>query len=124
MPVACPVPHRAPESPRLSGGLAVSLVPSSLARALYGRDAIEEEYFCSYEVNPAFEETIASSSLRITGRGESGEIRVVELPAHRFFLATLFQPQRSSRPGAPNPVVAGFVNAARAFRDARGARGT
>ena len=82
-------------------------------------DAIEEEHFCNYEVNPAFRERIERSDLRVTGVGDDDEIRVVELPSHRFYLATLFQPQRSSRPEAPNPAVLGFVSAALAFRRGR-----
>jgi len=42
---------------------------------------------------------------------------VVQLPAHRFYLAMLFQPQRSSRSEAANPAVMGFVRAAHAFRE-------
>lgn len=121
IPVACPVPRRATGAPKLSGGLRIRLEPGTCVRALYGVEAIEEEYFCNYEVNPDFRERIEGSDLRITGVGNDGEIRVVELPAHRFYLATLFQPQRSSRPGAPNPAVMGFVSAARVFRGGRAA---
>jgi len=119
IPVACPVPNHASGAPKLSGGLRIRLAPGSRVQALHGVDAIEEEYFCNYEVNPAFRERIERSDLRITGVGNDDEIRVVELPSHRFYLATLFQPQRSSRPEAPNPVVMGFVSAARAFRSER-----
>ncbi len=121
IPVACPVPRRATGAPSLSGGLRIRLAPGSRVRALYSDDAIEEEYFCNYEVNPAFRERIERSDLRITGVGNDDEIRVVELPAHRFYLATLFQPQRSSRSEAPNPAVLGFVRAAHAFRSERSA---
>ena len=123
MPVACAVPNRAPGAPRLSGGLTIRLTPGSRAHEIYGRDAIDEEYFCNYEVNPAFREAIERSDLRVTGTGEAGEIRIVERPEHRFFLATLFQPQRSSRRGAPNPLVTAFVGAARAFQEERSSRG-
>ena len=121
IPVACPVPRHATGAPRLSGGLRIRLAQGSRVHALYGVDAIEEEYFCNYEVNPAFRERIERSDLRIAGVGNDDEIRVIELPAHRFYLATLFQPQRSSQPDAPNPAVMGFVSAARTFRDERSA---
>jgi CTP synthase (UTP-ammonia lyase) len=41
-----------------------------------------------------------------------GEIRAIESPAHRFFIATLFQPQLSSTEQKPHPVVLAFVQAA------------
>jgi CTP synthase (UTP-ammonia lyase) len=41
-----------------------------------------------------------------------GEARIVELPDHPFFLATLFVPQTSSAAGHPHPIVAAFARAA------------
>jgi CTP synthase (UTP-ammonia lyase) len=37
---------------------------------------------------------------------------VVELPDHKFFIATLFVPQMRSRPGLPHPLVTGWLQAA------------
>lgn len=45
-------------------------------------------------------------------RGAQNEIRAVELPNHRFFIATLFQPQLSSKPGTPHPLIVQFLRAA------------
>ncbi len=36
---------------------------------------------------------------------------MVELPAHPFFVATLFLPQLRSAPGRPHPLLAGFAAA-------------
>ena len=52
----------------------------------------------------------------MTGVDENGEVRVVELHTHPFFLATLFLPQLSSSPAAPHPLFVAFVEAAAAFR--------
>jgi CTP synthase (UTP-ammonia lyase) len=41
-------------------------------------------------------------------------VRVVELTDHRFFVATLFVPQLSSRPDAPHPLITALLKAARA----------
>jgi len=38
-------------------------------------------------------------------------MRAFELPDHPFFVATLFQPQRSSRSERPHPIVLGFLGA-------------
>jgi CTP synthase (UTP-ammonia lyase) len=48
----------------------------------------------------------------VVARGSNGEIRAIESPAHRFFVATLFQPQLSSSEKTPHPVVVAFVQAA------------
>lgn len=121
--MACAVPERRPGAPRLSGGLRIRLAPGSRVRAIYGEDAIDEEYFCNYEVRPDYRATLEESDARVTGVGPEGEVRVVELPRHRFWIATLYQPQRSSRRGAPNPLIRAFVEAAGLFADERAARG-
>jgi hypothetical protein len=36
----------------------------------------------------------------------------VELPSHRFFVATLFVPQTSSAPDAPHPLIGAYLAAA------------
>jgi CTP synthase (UTP-ammonia lyase) len=47
----------------------------------------------------------------VSGVGDDGEIRIVELPAHRFFVATLFLPQTRSAAGRPHPLLAAFAAA-------------
>ena len=123
VPVACAVPNRQPGAPRLSGGLRIRFAPGSRTRELYGVEAIDEEYYCNYEVRPDYRDTLEKSDARVTGVGPEGEVRAVELPRQRFWIATLYQPQRSSRPGSPNPVVRGFVAAAEEFASERAARG-
>lgn len=123
MPVACAVPDRRAGAPRLSGKLRIRFAPDSRVRSIYGVDAIDEHYFCNYEVLPAYRETLERSEARVTGVGPEGEVRVVELPRHRFWVATLYQPQRSSRPDAPNPLVKAFVEAAVTYAEERAARG-
>jgi CTP synthase (UTP-ammonia lyase) len=48
----------------------------------------------------------------VVARGPKGEIRAIESPTHRFYIATLFQPQLSSKPDKPHPVVMAFVQSA------------
>jgi len=55
-------------------------------------------------------------------RGILGETRAVELPGHRFFIATLFQPQLSSRPETPHRFFLAFLRAAMRFRKTRSKR--
>jgi CTP synthase (UTP-ammonia lyase) len=46
-------------------------------------------------------------------------VRIVELPAHPFFVGTLFVPQVASTPERPHPVVLGFADAAIKRRQSR-----
>lgn len=115
-PVSCAVPNRAPDAPKLSGRVPkIQLRPGSYLAAHYGKDVIEEEFFCNYEVNPEFEWLAMEAGFPIVARGENEECRAIESPAHLFFIATLFQPQLSSTASKPHPLVVAFVAAAKDF---------
>ena len=86
--------------------------PGSYLQSFYAKDIVEEEFFCNFEVNPDYEWAAIEAGFPVVARGSHGEIRAIESPTHRFFLATLFQPQLSSKPGMPHPLVLAFVQAA------------
>jgi CTP synthase (UTP-ammonia lyase) len=119
-PVACGVPNRAPNAPKLSGIVTqIRLRPGSFLAKHYGKELIEEEFFCNYEVNPEFEWMAMEAGFPIVARGSNGECRAIESPAHSFFIATLFQPQLSSREDAPHPLIMAFLQAAAEFHRKR-----
>jgi CTP synthase (UTP-ammonia lyase) len=117
-PVACPVPDRGADAPKLSGRCRVTPAPGSLMARIYNATAYAEEYFCNFEVNPKYVAAFQRAGLAPAARGERGELRAVEIRAHPFFLATLFQPQLSSREGNPHPLIAAFLRAACDYRAA------
>ncbi|MGA8724284.1 MAG: hypothetical protein WB565_04540 [Acidimicrobiales bacterium] len=90
----------------------VRLEAGSRAAAAYGTTGIREDYYCNFGLNPDHERELVDAGLAVTGRDADGEARVVELPAHRFFVGTLYVPQTSSAPGRPHPLVAAFAAAA------------
>ena len=115
-PVSCAVPDRAPGAPKLSGRIGeIKLRPGSVLHSFYSEEVVEEEFFCNFEINPEFEYCTMEAGLPTVARGPRGEVRAIESPSHRFFLATLFQPQLSSTPEKPHPIVVGFVKAAAEF---------
>lgn len=90
---------------------AVQLVPGTQAARLYGDLEADEDFRCNYGFNPAFTERFQGSALKFSGFDAAGELRVVELPSHRFFVATLFLPQMRSQPGQPHPLIAAYLQA-------------
>lgn len=92
--------------------MTLQFTPGSRIASIYGRLVAEELYYCNFGVNPKYVDVLASSELRITGRDTEGEVRVMEVPEHPFFIGTLFVPQTLSRTGAPHPLVTAFVSAA------------
>jgi CTP synthase (UTP-ammonia lyase) len=116
-PVACAVPDRKPNAPKLSGKIPeIRIRPGSYLHSFYKKDVVSEEFFCNFEVNPEFEWAIIEAGFPIVARGAQGEVRAIESPTHRFFIATLFQPQLSSKPGKPHPLIVEFLRAAEKWK--------
>ncbi len=97
----------------MSGAERVRVAAGTRLAALYPAGDLSEEYFCNYETNAAFiPRWEAAAGLRVAARGSGGEMRAFELADHPFFVATLFQPQLSSRSERPHPLVEGFLRIA------------
>ena len=90
----------------------VRLVPGTRAEQIYGRNAAEERFACNYGLNEAFRGALEGRDLVVSGVDRKSSVRIVELPAHPFFIATLFLPQYCSEPGAPHPLIRAFAAAA------------
>jgi CTP synthase (UTP-ammonia lyase) len=92
--------------------LRVTLQLQTTARTLDAKDEVVERYYCHFGVNPEYADTlIQSSELIVSGRDLNGEIRIIEVRGHPFFVGTLFVPQLQSREEAPHPIVNGFLRA-------------
>jgi CTP synthase (UTP-ammonia lyase) len=109
---ACPVDARPSGAPLLWGGLKIRISPDSLAFRVYGSFEIEETFTCSYELNPVYRKTLEKSGLKVSGVSQDGGARIVELPDHRFFIATGFVPQMSSEENRPHPLIVAFLKSA------------
>lgn len=97
----------------------MTLLPGTRAARLYGAEEVIEDYYCNYGVNPLYQRRLEDGGLRVAARGGAGEIRIVEIPDHPFFLATLFLPQARSSAAAPHPLLAGYAAAVAASRELR-----
>ncbi len=71
-----------------------------------------ERTTCNYGLDPAMQAIAAEHGMRVSAIDDTGEVRAIERTDHPFFVATLYQPQLSSEPGKPHPVLVGFVDAA------------
>jgi CTP synthase (UTP-ammonia lyase) len=89
----------------------VYLKRGSLAHQLYQIDNTKENYYCNFGINPAFRQYLTHPQIFVSGVDQNDEIRIIELPNHKFFLITLFVPQIRSLPDSPHPLIKGFVKA-------------
>ena len=83
----------------------------SQAASIYGTLQATENYYCNFGVNPEYVALLAGGPLVVSGSDAEGEVRVIELPGHPFFLGTLFVPQARSTAAAPHPLVSAFLSA-------------
>jgi CTP synthase (UTP-ammonia lyase) len=90
----------------------IRLVPGSRLAGLYGRLDTIEGYHCNYGLSPRYAERLNSGRLKVGARDGAGEVRAVELEGHPFFLATLFQPERSALADRSHPLIAEFAREA------------
>lgn len=85
--------------------------PGSRLARIYGVPAANEEYHCRYGLSARYRNRLAAGPMVVSGRDRDGDIRAVELNDHPFFLATLFQPERSALAGRHHPLIRAFVEA-------------
>ncbi len=102
-PLACPLVEKEGT---------VHLLPNSLAFSICGNENLVETYHCRFGVNRKWEHFLFGHGLQIAGRDQDEEVRVIEIPDHPFFMATLFQPERSALRSESHPLIQGFVRAA------------
>jgi CTP synthase (UTP-ammonia lyase) len=89
--------------------MTLQFVAGSKVAKIYGALSAKEEYYCDFGVDPGKAQLLTSGALRVTGSDGEGEIRVIELPEHPFFVGTLYVPQTRSTQAAPHPLVNAFL---------------
>ncbi|MFG3225055.1 hypothetical protein ACGF07_09765 [Kitasatospora sp. NPDC048194] len=91
---------------------AVTVTPGTLAERALGATRTQERYHCSYGLNAEYLDRLRAHGLRFSGADDSGDVRVLELPEHPFFLGTLFQPELSGDGSRPHPMIRALAAAA------------
>lgn len=85
----------------------------SRAFGYYGQASAVERYNCSFGLNPEYQKLLDEDGFKVAGTDETREARVLELPQHRFYVATLFVPQMSSTVTSPHKLITAFLASAK-----------
>lgn len=93
----------------LESEIDVTLVSGTRLAALHPSLQVTERTNCSYGLNPDFDHIATEAGMAISAIDDTLEVRAVERPDHPFFIATLYQPQRSSTPDHTHPLIDAFV---------------
>ncbi len=96
------------------GGYQVKIKPGTVAWELYGKDKVRERFRHRWNVNTQYINKLEKAGLVFSGMAPQKRImQILELPAekHKFFFATQYHPEFTSRPLTPSPVFRGFLEA-------------
>jgi CTP synthase (UTP-ammonia lyase) len=91
--------------------LTIEIGEDSRVFRIYKNRVIKEHYYCNFGLNPEYQAVLDEGGLRVAGVDENNEARILELPGHPFFVATLFVPQLNSSPADPHPLLLAFLEA-------------
>ena len=117
-----PVIYTLPEQEEISGlggtmrlgAYEVIVKENTIAYKLYKKNKIRERFRHRYNVNPKYIEILEKNGLVFSGFAPEKRImQILELPTHRYFIATQFHPEFISRPLKPHPLFLGLINAAK-----------
>jgi CTP synthase (UTP-ammonia lyase) len=87
----------------------VAIKDGTLAKAIYGKNQIEADYYCSYGLSDKYKDEVLQGGITASGFDINESIRIMELSSHPFFIITAFVPQVNSTSDIPDPLVAAFV---------------
>jgi CTP synthase len=94
------------------GAYPADLKTGSLANRIYQAPTISERHRHRFEFNRQFEETLTKKGLIISGASpDKNFVEIVEIGDHPWFLGCQFHPEFKSKPLAPHPLFASFINA-------------
>ncbi|MDQ2818414.1 MAG: CTP synthase [Candidatus Eremiobacteraeota bacterium] len=94
------------------GAYPCALKAGSAAARVYGSLDISERHRHRFEFNNKYREIFERNGIVFSGIYPAANlVEMIELPAHRWFVATQAHPEFKSRPTRPAPLYSGFIQA-------------
>lgn len=89
------------------------LKEGSNVRKIYGESRIQERHRHRYEFNNRYRPLLEKKGMMIAGVNKDRDlVEIIEVPKHPWFVGVQFHPEFKSKPLAPHPLFASFVEAA------------
>jgi CTP synthase len=102
----------------LGGSMRLGAYPALLERGsrvagIYDSLEVSERHRHRYEVNTSYKDRLEQHGMRFSGMSPDGLLpEIIEYADHPWFIGVQFHPELKSRPFAPHPLFASFVEAA------------
>jgi CTP synthase len=95
------------------GAYPCKLKPGTKAAEAYNATEISERHRHRWEINNNYRDSLERHGMVLSGMSPDGRlVEMLELPNHPYFVGCQFHPEFKSRPSAPHPLFAKFVQAA------------
>ncbi len=95
------------------GAYAALLERGSRVQQIYGKADISERHRHRYEVNTGYRPCLEKQGMLFSGMSPDGLLpEIIEYADHPWFIGVQFHPELKSRPFAPHPLFASFIEAA------------
>lgn len=92
------------------GGKNVIIKPGTRTHQIHNSENIRRRFRHRYECNPEYISFFEKNGIIFTGKApEENIMQILEIPSHKFFFATQFHPELTSRPTNPDPLFLEFV---------------
>lgn len=89
-----------------------AILRESNVKQIYQSDEVFERHRHRYEVNPVYHKILEDNGLVFSGMSPDGKlVEFIELPNHKFFIATQAHPEFKSSLLNPAPLFDGFIKA-------------
>lgn len=93
--------------------LPIYLRPETRAASIYSTTCTDEMFFANYMLDLAYYGRVTAAGLDLSGTFDDHTTPcLIELRDHPFFVGALFQPQMTSTPESPHPLICAFLEAA------------
>lgn len=87
----------------------IRLISDSYMSKIYGISEIIERFNCTFGLSESFEHRLKEKGFEIQGVDEEENPRILSLKDNQFYVITLFQPQLSSTPEQPHPLIMEYL---------------
>lgn len=95
------------------GAYPCNILPNTLAERVYGKNNISERHRHRYEVDIKYKDMLEKNGMIISGISPDGKLpEMIEIPSHKFFIASQFHPEFQSNPFDGHPIFNAFIAAA------------
>ena len=96
-------------APMRLGGKEINIQKGSRAYNIYNEETVSERHRHRYQINKDYVSQFEEAGLKLSGVAADGVAEIIEIPDHKWFVGTQYNPEFKSRPNRAHPLFADFV---------------